>query len=92
MSGERFVIGFQVERKRTLETLRSAPLYRRISLAIRSLGICPRLTCNAKRADEGPCLGAPMLLKRCLPGITSSRERTKDHVSEHSDTPRVVWF
>ena len=40
---ERFVIGFQVERKRTLETLRSAPLYRRISLAIRSLGLRPRL-------------------------------------------------
>ena len=29
---ERFVIGFQVERKTTLETLRSAPLYRRFSL------------------------------------------------------------
>ena len=43
LSVERFVIGFQVERKRTLETLRSAPLYRRISLAIRSLGLRPRL-------------------------------------------------
>ena len=88
LSVERFVIGFQVERKTTVETLRSAPLYRRFSLAQRSLGLRPRLRHYAPPWSVNG-RGAP---SRVVASVHAGRTIVLDNCTQNADADWIDQF